>query len=181
MAKELLHDALERAKELPTIHLSDRSICDFELLATGAFSPLDRFMGAADYRRVVEEMRLAGGALFPIPVTLPVANDEHLELDREVALVNARNEILAVMRVEEIYDWDLETAARHVFGTTDERHPLVAEMHSWGSRNISGPLQVLRLPQHYDFTELRLTPAQTRAQLARIASGKSASKMRFGS
>jgi ATP sulfurylase len=57
VAKESLHDALQRAKELPTIHLSDRSVCDLELLATGAFSPLDRFMGAEDYRRVVGEMR----------------------------------------------------------------------------------------------------------------------------
>lgn len=150
-----------------SIHLSDRSICDLELLATGAFNPLDRFMGAADYARVLAEMRLANGQLFPIPVTLPVRDDEHIELDREAALLNSKNEILAVMTVEEIYEWDLETTAREVFGTTDVRHPLVAEMHRWGSRNISGRLQVLNLPKHYDFTELRLTPAETRARLAR--------------
>ena len=168
MANESLHDALQRAKELPTIRLSDRSICDFELLATGAFSPLDRFMSAADYRLVLEEMRLANGALFPIPVTLPIADDERVELDREVALLDAKNEILAVMTVEEIYEWDLETTARQVFGTTDARHPLVAEMHRWGSRNISGRLQVLNLPKHYDFRELRLTPEQTRQRLEQI-------------
>jgi sulfate adenylyltransferase len=155
------------AKQL-SIHLSDRSICDLEMLATGAFSPLDRFMGAADHQRVLEEMRLANGQLFPIPVTLPVANDEHVELDREVALLDAKNELLAVMTVEEIYQWDLETTARQVFGTTDARHPLVAEMHAWGSRNISGRLQVLNLPRHYDFRELRLTPAQTRERLVEI-------------
>ena len=138
------------------------------MLATGAFSPLDRFMGAADYRRVVAEMRLANGALFPIPITLPVANDERVELDRDVALLDAKNEILAVMTVEEIYEWDLETTARQVFGTTDARHPLVAEMHAWGSRNISGRLHVLHLPKHYDFRELRLTPAETRERLAQI-------------
>ncbi|HEX6284811.1 MAG TPA: hypothetical protein VFZ71_08050, partial [Pyrinomonadaceae bacterium] len=87
-----------------SIHLSDRSICDLELLATGAFSPLDRFMGAADYARVLAEMRLANGQLFPIPVTLPVRDDEHIELDREAALLNSKNEILAVMTVEEIYE-----------------------------------------------------------------------------
>ena len=168
MADELLRDALQRAKELPTIRLSDRCICDLELLATGAFSPLDRFMGAADYARVLEEMRLANGHLFPIPVTLPVSPDDKVELDQEVALLDSRNDILAVMTVEEIYEWDLETAARQVFATTDARHPLVAEMHAWGSRNISGRLQVLNLPRHYDFRELRLTPAQTRARLAEI-------------
>jgi sulfate adenylyltransferase len=166
VAELLIREALERAKELPTIRLSDRAICDLELLATGAFSPLDRFMGAADYARVLEEMRLANGQLFPIPVTLPVSPDERVQLDRDVALLDARNDILAVMTVEEIYEWDLEATARHVFGTTDARHPLVAEMHRWGTRNISGRLQVLNLPRHYDFRELRLTPAQTRARLA---------------
>src|SRR5262247_1185183 len=87
--------ALARAKELPTIRLSERAICDLELLATGAFHPLDRFMGAADHARVVAEMRLASGALFPIPVTLPIASDESVAFDREVALLDSRNEILA--------------------------------------------------------------------------------------
>jgi sulfate adenylyltransferase len=167
VTKESLHDALQRAKELPTVRLSDRAICDLELLATGGFSPLDRFMGAADYVRVLGEMRLANGQLFPIPVALPIADDQRVELDREVALLDSKNEILATMRVEEIYEWDLEETAQQVFGTVDARHPLVAEMHGWGKRNISGPLQVLRLPTHYDFRELRLTPAETRARLAR--------------
>lgn len=123
-------------------------------------------MGAEDYRRVVEEMRLGNGQLFPIPITLPIANDERVELDTDVTLLDARNEILAIMTVEEIYEWDLEQTSRHVFGTTDARHPLVAEMHRWGSRNISGRLQVLNLPKHYDFRELRLTPEQTRERLA---------------
>ena len=166
--QESLAETLQRAKELPSLRLSDRAICDLELLATGAFSPLDRFMGAEDYRRVVEEMRLANGQLFPIPVTLPVADDEPIVIDQEVALLDARNEILAIMTVEEIYEWDLEQTARQVFGTTDARHPLVAEMHRWGSRNISGRLQVLNLPRHYDFRELRLTPDATRERLVQI-------------
>lgn len=123
-------------------------------------------MGAADYARVLAEMRLANGQLFPIPLTLPVRDDERVELDSDVALLDSKNETLAVMTVEEIYEWDLESTAREVFGTTDARHPLVAEMHRWGKRNISGRLQILNLPKHYDFAELRLTPAETRARLA---------------
>ena len=159
-------DTLAYAKTLPTVRLSERAICDLELLAVGAFSPLDRFMTGRDYDRVVAEMRLHDGHLFPIPITLPVSDDEDVKLDRDVALVDSRNEILAVMTIEEIYNWDLTETARHVFGTTDERHPLVAEMHRWGKRNISGRLRVLRLPSHFDFRELRLSPAQTRARLA---------------
>ena len=159
------NEELERAKTLPTVRLSERAICDFELLAVGAFNPLDRFMGRADYERVCVEMRLANGQLFPIPVTLPVANDVSISLDSDVALVDSRNDILAVMTIEEIYEWDLAATARDVFSTNDERHPLVAEMHRWGKRNISGRLRVLRLPAHYDFRELRLSPAQTRSRL----------------
>ena len=162
---ENLPDALERAKTLPSVHLSERALCDLELLATGAFSPLDRFMGSQDYHRVVAEMRLANGALFPIPVTLPVADDDPVKLDREISLLDSRNEIVATITIDEIYEWDLVKTSREVFGTNDERHPLVAEMHRWGKRNISGRLKVLRLPKHFDFRELRLTPAQTRSEL----------------
>jgi sulfate adenylyltransferase len=126
-------------------------------------------MGHADHERVVEEMRLQDGTLFPIPVTLSVEKDPALKLDRQVSLRNARNEILAVMQVEEIYEWKLEQVASHVFGTTDLRHPVVAEMHRWGPLNISGKLTVLQLPPHYDFRELRLTPAQTRERLQALA------------
>ena len=156
-------EELAYAKTLPAVHLSERAICDLELLAVGAFSPLDKFMGKQDYDRVVAEMRLTGGQLFPIPITLPV--DEPQKLDRDVALVDSRNEILAVMTIEEIYEWDLTKTAREVFGTTDERHPLIAELHRWGKQNISGRLRVLRLPSHYDFRGLRLTPTQTRTRL----------------
>lgn len=79
------HDALRTyANTLPSLQLTDRALCDLELLATGAFSPLDRFMGRADYERVVAEMRLADGRLFPIPVTLPVDRIDDLHYDRDV-------------------------------------------------------------------------------------------------
>jgi sulfate adenylyltransferase len=155
----------ERASRLPSIQLSERSVCDLELLATGAFSPLDRFMGQEDYRRVLDEMRLASGHVFPLPVTLPVEPGPGIQLDQEVALRNAKNELLAVMTIEEIYEWDLAEVAQKAFGTQDLRHPLVAEMHRWGQLNLSGRLQVVQLPVHYDFKELRLTPAETRARL----------------
>src|SRR5437867_9238174 len=122
----------ERALTLPSVQLSERALCDLELLAVGAFSPLDRFMGSADHERVIKEMRLSSGDLFPIPLTLPVADRSSIGLDREITLRDARNEILAVLRVEDIYEWDLEEVSREIFGTADPRHPLVAEMHGWG-------------------------------------------------
>ena len=154
------------AGRLPSIQLSDRAACDLELLASGGFSPLDRFMTRADHERVVGEMRLADGALFPIPVTLPVAPDPSIRLDARVALRDARNDLLAVMTVEEIYEWDWRAVAREVFGTLDARHPLVAEMPRWGRLNVSGRLALLQPPARHDFRELRLTPAETRVRLA---------------
>ncbi len=161
-----LADVKAYAHRLPSIQISERAACDLELLATGAFSPLDRFMGQADFQRVLDEMRLADGTLFPIPVTLPVEPGPAIQLGQDITLRNAKNEILAVMTIEEIYDWDRAEVAQKVFGTLDLRHPLVAEMHRWGSLQVSGRLQVVQLPVHYDFQELRLTPAQTRAVLS---------------
>ena len=156
------------ANSLPSLALSDRSVCDLELLATGAFSPLDRFMGQSDYQRVCGEMRLVDGQVFPIPVTLPVDPTPEIRLDEDIALLDPRNELLAVMTIEEIFEWDLDGEALEVFGTRDLRHPLVAEMHRWGKLNISGRLQVLQLPRRHDFREHRLTPAQTRLRLERL-------------
>ncbi len=163
-----LDELKSKACELPSIQLSERATCDLELLAIGAFSPLDRFMNREDYERVIAEMRLGSGQLFPIAVTLPIAAGAPVKLDKEVALRDAKNEILAVMRVEEIYDWNLDREALGVFGTTDLRHPLVAEMHRWGSTNVSGSLRVLQLPRHYDFGEIRLTPAEARLRLKEL-------------
>ncbi len=158
----------EEAGRLPSLQISERAVCDLELLATGAFSPLDRFMGRDDFQRVLEDMRLAGGALFPIPVTLPVEKSADIRLDARIALRNSKNELLAVLTLEEIYPWDLGEVAEKVLGTRDARHPLVAEMGRWGELNVSGRLQVLDLPRRYDFQELRLTPQETRDRLARL-------------
>ena len=165
MPAAALDDLKAYANRLPSLQLTERSVCDLELLSTGAFSPLDRFMGREDHQRVLDEMRLASGYLFPVPITLPVDPSPAIRLDHEVALRNAKNDVLALMRIEEIYAWDQTVVAQRVFGTRDLRHPLVAEMSRWGKLNISGRLRVLQLPPHFDFQELRLTPAQTRARL----------------
>jgi sulfate adenylyltransferase len=157
-----------KAGRLPSIQLSERSMCDLELLAVGAFSPLDRFVCEEDHNRIVEEMRLKSGEVFPIPIPLPVDPSPAIKLDQQIALRSLKNELLAILTIEEIYEWDRERVSEKVFGTLDTRHPLVSEMHRWGKLNISGALRVLELPRHFDFKELRLTPAQTRAQLARM-------------
>jgi sulfate adenylyltransferase len=159
-----LFQPVEAIASLPSIRLSERSRCDLELLATGAFSPLDRFLSRADYNAVLDEMRFANGTLFPIPITLPVDDDAPIALDRDVVLRGPHNEILAVMTIEEIFDRRADEAER-VFGTNDTRHPLVAEMAGWGRRAISGRLRVIDVAGPRDFRELRRTPREVRALL----------------
>ncbi len=161
-------ELLAEASNFPSVQLSERSVCDLELLTTGGFSPLDGFMRQADYENVVADMRLADGTIFPIPITLPVDHFDDLELDKTIALRDAHNDLLGVMTVEEIYEWSRPEFANSVLGTTDLRHPLVTEMEHWGKLNIAGKLKVLALPKHPDFRDLRLTPAQTREELSRL-------------
>ena len=165
---EQLNELTAYANALPSLQLSARTICDLELLATGAFSPLDKFMNEADLKSVAEEMHLSSGHLFPIPITLGVEASDLRRIGKTCALRDAQNNLLAILDVEEIYEWNREQLAPKVFGTRDERHPLVAEMNFWGRFNISGRLRVLHLPPHPDFRRLRLTPAATRARLVEL-------------
>lgn len=158
----------EKANRLPSVKISARSLCDLELLASGAFSPLDRFMGKADYERVLTEMRLTNGTLFPIPVTLPVDEAALPTWGEAITLCDARNNTIAVMQIEEVYHWDALREARLVLGTTDPRHPLVSEMVNWGKVYVSGALKVLNLPRYHDFVELRRTPVQVRKILEQM-------------
>src|SRR5713226_3625856 len=103
------------ASTLPSLQLSERAMCDLELLATGGFSPLDRFMGQADHQRVLDEMRLASAQIFPVPITMPVEADNSLRLDTDVALRTPKNDLLAILTVDEIHPWDRDEVADKVF------------------------------------------------------------------
>lgn len=161
-------ELIQQARELPSIQLSPRVMCDLELMAVGALSPLKTFLGEADYRSVLETMRLADGTLYPIPVTLPVTRLDGIVLGKGLALRHAKNNLIAVMQVEEIFEADANEEARLICGTVDDEHPLVAEMRSWGKYRLSGTLRVVQLMLHPDFPELRRTPAQLRAVLSKM-------------
>lgn len=156
---------LAQANKLPSIKITMRNLCDLELLATGGFSPLTTFMGKADYERVLREMRLTDGTLWPLPVTLTADPKELPTVGEDIVLRNATNDIIAVMTINEVYHWDAETEAALAYGSTDPKHPMVSEMARWGKVCISGPLKVINLPKYYDYTELRRTPADVRSLL----------------
>ncbi len=163
-------ELIAKSVHFPSIQISQRSLCDLELLATGALSPLNQFMSRADYQRVLTEMRLADGTLFPIPVTLSIDKEDLPTRSEWISLRNSRNNLIAVMRLEELYPWDPKMEARLVYSTSDHRHPMVSEMIRWGDFFVSGELKVLNLPLYHDFLELRLTPAQVREHLGRLGS-----------
>jgi sulfate adenylyltransferase len=158
-------ELLARALTLSSIKITMRNLCDLELLATGGFSPLTTFMGKADYDRVLREMRLADGTLWPIPITLTADPKELPAVGDDLVLRNANNDVIAIMNLDEVYHWDANKEAALAYGSTDHRHPMVSEMQRWNKVCISGPLKVINLPKYYDFVNLRCTPAQVRARL----------------
>ncbi|RUL71007.1 bifunctional sulfate adenylyltransferase/adenylylsulfate kinase [Dyella choica] len=154
-----------RSASLPQWTLNQRQLCDLELLLNGGFSPLQGFLGRSDYDRVVSEMRLADGTLWPIPIVLDVdeAFASKLADNTQISLNDTQGTPLAVLTVEDVYFPDRIAEARQVFGTTDRAHPGVAELlDRTGSVYLGGRVQGIQPPAHYDFTSLRRSPRELR-------------------
>jgi len=160
----------EASRDLTSIDLDARGLCDLELLLTGSLSPLTGFLGRVDYDSVVASMRLADGMLFPIPVTLAVDGDlaGRLQVGEEVALRDPEGVILALLTVGDVWEADKAREAEQVYGTTDERHPGVRALMARSSHYVGGQVEGMQLPVHYDFKTLRLTPRDVRTYAARF-------------
>jgi len=157
--------------ELPDILLNSRQLCDFELLATGAFSPLEGFMIRKDYEAVVERLRLADDTLWPIPICLDVSEDSAADLKtgQPAAIRDPEGFLLAVMQIEDIWVPDREKEARDVYGTMDPKHPGVNYLRNTsGNIYIGGKLEVVSLPIHFDFRKLRQSPSEVRAVYTKL-------------
>ena len=163
----------ERAERMVKVPLDPMGLSDLELLASGVLSPLSGFMLKADYDRCVEEMRLANGLVWSVPVTLSAEKElaDRIREGREVALCE-NHRVLAVMEVAEKYPYDQavkEREAREVYRTTEEAHPGVARLYQRGEVLLGGNLWLVDWPSacQTEFPELRHTPAQTRRMFAR--------------
>ncbi len=157
----------KEAAQLPAIPLTAFEISDLEMLAIGAFSPLEGFMTRRDYERVLSDMRLAGGAPWTMPITLAVA-DEPSKLLAHVsraALANPQGERIAVLEIEDIYRPEREKEAQAVFRTTDAAHPGVQRLLDRPKTYVGGRIELFRRPA-YPFAQYRLDPAETRAAFA---------------
>lgn len=166
--KEVLKDL---SLHIPSISLSERHMCDLELLINGAFSPLKGFMTKVDYESVMDRMRLQDGMVWPIPICLDISEVEagRLEAGQSVALRDPEGFMLAVMHIEDIWPIDKKRESQVIYGTTDESHPGVDYLFSQtGSHYVGGAVEGVNMPLHFDFREHRLSPSEVRAACAKL-------------
>jgi len=155
-------DRPDDVESLETVTLSPRELADLDMLASGALSPLTGFMSSADYERVVEDMRLAGGLPWALPVCLAVEKEPSGD---RIVLADESGRPLAVLEVEEVYGYDKEREAERCFRTTDDAHPGVARLYGQPDRYVAGPVTVFER-QEPSFPELHRDPRATRALFA---------------
>ena len=161
----------QEATKLLTWDLTERQLCDVELLLNGGFSPLEGFLTQADYQNVVNTMRLSDGTLWPIPINLDVSSAfaEQLELGQSIALRDQEGVLVAIFDISDIWSPDKKLEAEKVFGTTDELHPAVDYLFNQaGSVYLGGKLRGVELPAHYDYNILRDTPLELRTKFEKL-------------
>jgi sulfate adenylyltransferase len=155
--------AADEAAQHPKVDLGPREIADLEMLVTGALSPLTGFMGEKDYRSVLDEMRLASGLVWSLPITLSVDDAGLKRLGRaETVTLTTGDQPAALLDVEEVFRRDRSAEAAAVFQTTDSSHPGVAALDAAGDWVVAGRVRAFRAPEHRTFVEHRKTPAETR-------------------
>jgi sulfate adenylyltransferase len=156
--------AAQEAPQFPKMPLGPREAADLEMLATGALSPLSGFMGEKDYRSVLDDMRLASGLVWSLPITISTDDEGVKRIGRSQTIALTLGDTpAALLDVEEIFERDREHEAQAAFGTTDRSHPGVAALDTAGDWVIGGRVRAFELPTHETFTEYRRTPEETRA------------------
>jgi sulfate adenylyltransferase len=161
----------EVAMKLPDITLEDNHMCDLELVATGAFSPLEGFMVRADYESVIDRMRLQDGTLWPIPICLDVSETKarSLEAGQSVALRDLEGFLLAVLHIEDIWPIDKTKEIASIYPNAQDNHPGVAHLTAdTKDFYVGGKVEVISLPLHYDFKQLRFAPKEIRREFRKL-------------
>ncbi len=159
---------LRAAVKAPGLTINARAEADLELIATGALSPLEGFMGEGDYLSVLDNRRLANGLVWTIPVTLSATEEERarLKLGDDVALRARDGRLVALLHLAEIYKYDKRREAAAVYRTTEDKHPGVQVLYSQGDYLLGGHVSVVEHPNGHEFKQYRHTPRQLRALFA---------------
>ncbi|MEX0326438.1 MAG: bifunctional sulfate adenylyltransferase/adenylylsulfate kinase [Puniceicoccaceae bacterium] len=161
----------EKVRELKSWDLTARQLCDAEMILNGAFSPLEGFLGEADYKGVLADMRLQSGLLWPIPINLDVTEEfaDSLSTGEEVVLRDSEGVAIAILSVTDIWKVDKLAEANAVYGTEIDEHPGVDYlMHHANDVYIGGTLRGLEPPTHYDFKLLRDSPSELRGRFRKL-------------
>ncbi|MBF0510807.1 MAG: sulfate adenylyltransferase [Candidatus Omnitrophica bacterium] len=156
--------ALGQISSLPKLLVNEDILMDLDQISVGAFSPLEGFLVQDDYKSVLERMRLANGVPWPIPVILPVDDNQKKGLAKgeEIALcLETDGAVYGTLKIEEIYPFDKEEFARRVYGTMDDKHPGVQILKKCGEYLLGGKVKLIKRP-HFKFDHLNLTPRQAR-------------------
>ena len=159
------------SRDWPSFDLTPRQLCDLELMLSGAFSPLKGFLARADYDPVCNDMRLADGTLWPIPITLDVPEElgKTLSAGSDLALRDAEGVMIAAFHVEDVWQPDREAEAQAVLGTTNREHPGVAQLlDRTNPYYVGGTIAGLGPVTHYDYKLLRHTPGELRSEFAKL-------------
>jgi sulfate adenylyltransferase len=147
---------------LETVTLTSREVSDLDMIASGALSPLEGFMTREDYERVVDEMHLANGLVWALPVCLAVPTAPKGD---QVALADEAGRLLGVLDIDGVYGYDKEREAERCFRTADDAHPGVARLFAQHPLYLAGRVTVFQRPEP-PFPELARDPAETRAAFA---------------
>jgi sulfate adenylyltransferase len=161
----------EMSKTLSSWDLNPRQLCDLELLLNGTFLPLKSFLNQVDYDCVVKTMRLSNGQLWPLPITLDIDQkfSENLKIGQKIALRDEEGVLLALMTLESIWTPDKLYEAEQVFGSSDTQHPAVKQLlQQTNAIYISGDLECVELPLHYDYRRNRHTPEELKAKFQKL-------------
>ncbi len=160
-----------KAKDYKSWDLTQRQICDLDLLMNGAFSPLEGFLGKDDYESVCDGMRLESGVLWPLPITLDVSEAfaEEIAAGEVITLRDPEGVLLATFEVSDIWRPDLMSEAQRVYGTTDDTHPAVDYLlHRSNPVYVGGTVRGVEPPTYYDFKLLRDTPSELRGRFRKL-------------
>lgn len=156
---------MEKARSLRSVKVNTWTISDIDLIAIGAFSPITGFMKEDDYRSVLEQMRLANGAVWSIPITLPVEDEiaADLRIGQQIALIGEQDGVIyAVLDVESIYRVDHKEEAVKVYKTDDREHPGVKKLFTRSSTYIGGDIHAVNRPKPERFEQFYFDPEETR-------------------
>ena len=173
ITEDKLREYKEKSASLKSLVLTDRQLCDIELIMSGAFSPLNGFLGKDDYESVLSDMRLSSGEVWPMPIMLDVdesyISENSIEVGSKIALREKEGFLVAFLTVNEMWSPNKKNEAEAIFKSTNLHHPGVSNLFNITKDiYIGGEVTPIQNPKHYDYPLLRHTPSELKEQFEKM-------------